>query len=161
MLALNRELYQIPRPRKQPRGKQLMPFRASYRHQFWTADIRYLDMHRVGGGMIYVIAIMENYSRAILASAISRRQDTTAFLRVLHAAIEMHGSPDGLVTDNAGVFHAKKALEIYAQLGIAKHAIGQGAAVAVVYRNDLCHPAAHGRLRIRAGHDVGRLTGGA
>lgn len=76
--------------------------------------------------MIYVIAIMENYSRAILASAISRRQDTTAFLRVLHAAIEMHGSPDGLVSDSGAVFQSKKALAIYAQLGIAKHAIEKG-----------------------------------
>lgn len=126
MLALNRELYRGPRPTPPPRVKKAMPFRAAYRHQFWTVDIRYLDMHRLGGGMIYVIAILENYSRAILASAISRRQDTTAFLRVLHAAIEMHGSPDGLVSDNAAVFESKKALHIYAQLGIAKHAIEKG-----------------------------------
>lgn len=126
MLALNRDLYQGPRPKRCPRAKKAMPFRASYRHQFWTVDIRYLDMHQLGGGMIYVIAIMENYSRAILASALSRRQDTTAFLRVFHAAIEMHGSPDGLVSDSGAVFQSKKALAIYAQLGIAKHAIAKG-----------------------------------
>ncbi len=83
-------------------------------------------MHRIGGGMVYVIAVLENYSRAVLTSAISRRQDTTAYLRVLHAAIEMHGSPDGIVSDSGGVFHAKKVLDIYTQLGITKHTIDAG-----------------------------------
>lgn len=78
MLAINRELYQLRRPAKRTHEKTAMPFRAGYRHQFWTVDIRYLDMHRLGGGMVYVIAVLENYSRAVLASAISRRQDTTA-----------------------------------------------------------------------------------
>ena len=60
-----------------PRAKQPMPFRGSYRHQYWSVDIRYLD-HELGGGNIYVITILENYSRAVLASAISRTQDLTA-----------------------------------------------------------------------------------
>jgi hypothetical protein len=38
----------------------------------------------------------------------------------------MHGSPDGIVSDSGGVFHAKKVLEIYTQLGVAKHTIDVG-----------------------------------
>jgi hypothetical protein len=52
-----------------------MPFHASQRHQYWTVDVRYLDMRQLGGGMIYVISILENYSRCILASMLSRSQD--------------------------------------------------------------------------------------
>jgi hypothetical protein len=125
MLARNRQLYDLPRQQRQPREKKEMPFRAAYRHQYWTVDLRYLD-HQLGGGNIYSITIMENYSRAILASAISRKQDVTAFLIVLFAAIQQHGSPEGLVSDSGGVFHAKKALAIYARLGIAKHQIDKG-----------------------------------
>ena len=55
-------------------------------------DIRYLD-HQLGGGNIYSITILENYSRAVLASAISRTQDLTANLMVLFIAIRMHGFP--------------------------------------------------------------------
>jgi putative transposase len=102
MLALNRELYTVARPAPQPREKKSMPFRAAYRHQYWSVDIRYLD-HQLGGGNVYVITILENYSRAVLASAISRTQDLTAYLIVLFAAIRMHGSPDGLVSDGGGV----------------------------------------------------------
>jgi transposase len=122
MLALNRDLYNLPRTERQPRAKKSMPFQATYRHQYWTVDIRYLD-HQLGGGNIYAISIMENYSRAILASAISRKQDVTAFLIVLFTAIQQHGSPNGLVSDSGSVFRAKKALEIYSRLSIAKHAI--------------------------------------
>jgi transposase len=125
MLALNRDLYKLPRNTPRPRIKKPMPFRGAYRHQYWTVDIRYLD-HQLGGGNIYVIAIMENYSRAIVASAISRRQDTTAFLRVLFAAVEMHGSPEGLVSDNGSVFRAKRVLDLYTRLQITKHAIAKG-----------------------------------
>jgi hypothetical protein len=62
-----------------------MPFKAERRHQIWSVDIRYLDMHSLQGiEMVYCISILENFSRAILSSAISVRQDTEAFFAVLY-----------------------------------------------------------------------------
>jgi len=72
ILAVNRALYGLDKPLRAPHESKPMPFQASRRHQFWTVDVRYLDMHQLGGGMIYVISILENFSRAILASAVSR-----------------------------------------------------------------------------------------
>lgn len=123
ILALNRSLYGLDRPPRQPHERKAMPFEATHRHQFWTVDIRYLDMHRLGGGMIYVISILENYSRAILASALSRTQDLAAFLIVFYAAIRAFGSPEALVSDGGAVFKANDALRIYAALGIQKEQI--------------------------------------
>ena len=77
---------------------------------------------------MYAITILENYSRAVLASALSRTQDLTAYLIVLFAAIRQHGSPAGLVSDGGSVFKAKQAREIYQRLGIAKHQIDKGQA---------------------------------
>lgn len=128
ILALNRSLYNLPQPTRGQRAPQAMPFQAQRRHQFWTVDIRYLDMHQLGGGNIYCISILENYSRAILASAVSRTQDLTAYLMVLYAAIRQHGAPDALVSDGGAVFKAKQALEVYAALGIVKEQIDQGQA---------------------------------
>jgi hypothetical protein len=96
-----------------------MPFRASRRHQYWTVDIRYLD-HGIDDDRVYCISILENYSRAVLASGISRRQNLTAYLIVLHAAICQHGAPEVLVSDSGSVFRAKQAKQIYAALGIIK-----------------------------------------
>lgn len=123
ILALNRSLYGFDKPPKARHEPQPMPFEAERRHQYWTVDVRYLDMHQLGGGMIYVITILENFSRAILASAVSRSQDLTAYLMVLYAAIRQHGIPEAVVSDSGSIFKAKEALRIYAAVGIKKEQI--------------------------------------
>jgi putative transposase len=128
ILALNRKLYHLQMPVRRGRPKKAMPFKAERRHQYWTTDIRYLDMHQLGGGMIYCISILENFSRAILASAISRHQDTQAYLAVLYAAIRQHGIPEVLVSDSGGVFRSSDAMRIYDALGIQKVEIAKGQA---------------------------------
>jgi len=125
ILALNRSLYRMEGPTLTPREKKPMPFKATKRHQYWTVDVRYLDMHQLGGGMIYVISILENYSRCILASMLSRSQDLTPYLIVLYAAIRRYGSPEALVSDGGGIFKAKHAMAIYAALGIRKEQIAK------------------------------------
>ncbi|HZB83713.1 MAG TPA: transposase family protein [Rubrobacteraceae bacterium] len=79
-----------------------MPFRAKKRHEIWTADVRYVPHAIPGVVNAYVIAVLENYSRCILSSAVSLTQDTTAFLRVFYSAVERHGPPERLVTDGGG-----------------------------------------------------------
>jgi len=123
ILALNRSLYKLDKPKQAPKEPKPMPFAATRRHEYWTVDVRYLDMHQLGGGMIYVITILENFSRAILASAVSRSQDLTAYLMVLYAAIRQHGCPEALVSDSGSIFKAKEAQRIYAALGIRKEQI--------------------------------------
>jgi hypothetical protein len=128
ILALHRELG-APRPASAPQEPQPMPFAAVRRHQYWSVDVRYVEDHALGTGKpAYVISILENFSRAILASAISPRQDLTAYLIVLRAAIAAHGAPEVLVSDGGGVFRANHAKAIYAALGIVKREIDQGQA---------------------------------
>jgi transposase len=126
VLALNRQLYGLPKPDRSPPEKRAMPFAASKRHEYWSVDIRYLDTPNYGGGQVYCISILENYSRAILASAVSPKQDTTAFLRVFFDAVARFGAPTGLVSDSGAVFRAKQAKDIYRRLGITKYEIEQG-----------------------------------
>ncbi|MDQ5817853.1 MAG: helix-turn-helix domain-containing protein [Actinomycetota bacterium] len=54
VLALNRELYGLEKPKGPSKEKREMPFAAKRRHQFWSADVRYVD-HRLGG-KAYVIS---------------------------------------------------------------------------------------------------------
>src|SRR5205814_3984411 len=98
ILALNRELYHLPMPATSGRPKKEFPFSSERRHQYWFVDMRYLDMHTLGGGMIYCISILEGYSRAILASAVTRRQNFEEYVAVLYAAIRKHGCPEALVS---------------------------------------------------------------
>jgi len=122
ILALNRKLYGLPKPTATPRVPKPMPFAARHRQHIWSVDIRYLD-HRLGDGKVYCISVLDNYSRAILASGLSRTQDLTAYLLILYMAIRQHGAPEVLVSDSGGVFLAKQAQAIYAALGIEKREI--------------------------------------
>ncbi len=126
LLALNRDLYHLQVPRK-PHPKAEMPFRAAHRHEMWSVDIRYLDMHTLKGvEMVYCISILENFSRAILASAISLRQDNEAFFAVFYSAIRKHGVPEILVSDNGSVFISHATRRLCEQLGIEKKEIKKG-----------------------------------
>jgi len=129
ILALHRALG-APQPAAAlPHDPQPMPFKAARRHQYWSIDIRYITNHALGTGKpVYVISILENFSRAILASVISPRQDLTAYLIVLRAAIAVHGAPEALVTDGGGIFRANQGKAIYAALGIAHRQIDRGQA---------------------------------
>ena len=123
VMAVHRELYGLGKPKRSPREKAEMPFRARRRHEIWTADVRYVPHAIPGVGNAYVIAVLENYSRCVLASAVSLTQDTTAFLRVLYAAVERYGAPERLVTDGGGIFRAKQSWAVYRALGIEKEQI--------------------------------------
>ena len=123
LLALNRDLYHLQMPQKSEHPKAEMPFKPERRHQFWSVDIRYLDMHRLGGGEVYCISILENFSRAVLASAISRRQDTEAYFVVLYDAIRHFGVPEVLVSDSGSVFLSHEARRVYDTLHIEKREI--------------------------------------
>jgi putative transposase len=124
ILALHRDV-DAPAPAAvAAHDPRAMPFAAQRRHQFWSVDIRYVEDHALGTGKpAYVISILENFSRALLASVISPRQDLAAYLIVLRAAVEAHGAPETLVSDSGSVFKAKQARLIYAALGIRKDQI--------------------------------------
>ena len=125
ILATNRVLYGLDRPKGLVKEKREMPFAAIRRHQFWTADVRYIDDHNLGC-RAYVISILENHSRAILASAVTRTQDLASYLSVLYAAVERNGSPEALVTDGGGIFRAGQARAVYEALRIRKEEIERG-----------------------------------
>jgi putative transposase len=87
--------------------------------------VRYIEDHQVPDqeGPFYVISILENFSRSVLASDISRTQDQEAYLKVLHAAIFAHGAPEAIVTDGGAIFRCKAALLVYEKLSIRKEQI--------------------------------------
>ncbi len=128
ILAVNRRLYGLEKPKGPVKEKREMPFRAERRHQYWSADVRYLDIvdEHLVGSRAYAITILDNYSRAVLASSVFPAQDLSAFLSVLHRAVERHGSPEALVTDSGSIFRANRAKAVYNALGVSKEEIERG-----------------------------------
>jgi transposase len=127
IMAANRRLYGLEKPKRQPRAKLEMPFKAVRRHQYWSADIRYIEEHLLPDPKpVYVITIFENFSRMVLSSTISPTQNQWDFLAVLVEAIRRYGVPEALVTDGGGQFYSNMALELYEMLDIRKERIDPG-----------------------------------
>lgn len=129
ILARVREIYGYEKPEAGGGAKKDMPFASSRHHEFWTADVRYLDMigeELLAEGMVYAVTILENHSRAVLASSVTRRQDLNAFLAVLYRAVQEYGPPEAFVTDSGSIFLANRAQDIYRALGIRKLEIEKG-----------------------------------
>ncbi len=127
IMAANRQLYGLEKPKRQPRPKLEMPFRASRRHEYWSCDIRYIEEHLLPDPRpVYVITVFENFSRAVLSSAISQTQTQWDFLAVFTDAIRRYGAPEALVTDGGGQFYSTVALQLYDLLGIRKERIDPG-----------------------------------
>jgi putative transposase len=127
ILALHRALG-APHPAvSAPHEPQPMPFAAAQWHQWWSVDVRSIEDHALADPKpVYVIAVLENFSRAILASRLSPRQDLTTYLVVLREAIARYGVPEGIVSDSGSIFRANHARAIYRALGIRKAAIDRG-----------------------------------
>ena len=129
ILSQVREIYGYDKPKSGGGAKKPMPFATSRHHEYWTSDVRHLDMLNeslLAGGMVYAITIIENYSRAVLASSVTRRQDLNAFLAVLYRAVQEYGPPEAFVTDSGSIFLANRAQAIYRALAIRKVEIEKG-----------------------------------
>jgi putative transposase len=126
ILAVNRQLYGLEKPKRGPKEKKEMPFASDKRHEIWTVDIRYIGHNISEENKLYCISVLENHSRALLASSVSRSKDLTAYLSVLYSAVSHYGAPEVLVTDSEGLFRANQAKAIYGSLGITKKEIEKG-----------------------------------
>ena len=76
-------------------------------------------------GPVYLISILENYSRAVLASKISPAQNQWDYLEVLFAAFSTAGVPKAIVSDGGGIFYCNQAMAVYQALGIEKERIAK------------------------------------
>lgn len=125
LLELNRNLYGLEKPKRSPHSKKEMPFKAHFRHQFWSVDVRYIEKHQIPDheGPVYLISILENYSRAVLASKVSPTQNQWDYLEVLFAAFSTAGIPKAIVSDGGGIFYSNQAMHVYSALGIQKERI--------------------------------------
>jgi hypothetical protein len=67
LLALNRKLYGLPAPSGgAPRERKEMPYKAHFKHEIWSVDIRYIEEHNLGfPEPVYLISVLENYSRGV------------------------------------------------------------------------------------------------
>ena len=70
-------------------------------NQVWSTDITYI---KIKGGMVYLAAIIDWYSKAILSWRISNTMDTDLVMGVLNEALSLYGKPEIFNTDQGSQY---------------------------------------------------------
>ncbi len=70
-------------------------------NQVWASDITYIP---IGRGFLYLVAIIDWHSRAVLAWRLSNTMDTGFCVLALEDALARHGKPEIFSTDQGSQF---------------------------------------------------------
>ena len=92
-------------------------------NQVWAADITYLPM---GRGFLYLVAIMDWASRAVLSWRVSNTMDVSFCLSALEEALARFGKPEIFNTDQGSQFTSVAFTGALEQAGIQISMDGRG-----------------------------------
>jgi len=136
MLQLGLEaIYQKPNTsRKHPQNPVyrylLRRIKVERPNQVWAADITYIPIQ---GGFIYLCAVMDWYSRAVLAWELSNTLDAGFCARAAERAIAEHGVPEIFNTDQGCQFTSAEFTQPLLARGIKISMDGRGRALDNVF----------------------------
>jgi len=94
-------------------------------NQVWSTDITYV---RIQGGMVYLAAIIDWYSKAVLSYRVSNTMDTTLVMSVLNDALDNYGNPEILNTDQGSQYTSEVHTQALKNRGIIISMDGKGRA---------------------------------
>jgi len=92
-------------------------------NQVWAADITYIP---IGKGFLYLVAVMDWATRAVLAWRLSNSMETSFCLEALDAALARHGRPEIFNTDQGSQFTSAAFTGKLATEGIRVSMDGRG-----------------------------------
>lgn len=91
--------------------------------QVWCADITYNPMRR---GFLYLVAVMDWYSRRVLAWRLSNTMDTDFCIEALEEAMSRFGRPTIFNTDQGSQFTSPRFTEILIEARVRVSMDGRG-----------------------------------
>jgi len=99
-------IYQKPNTSRPAKGHKIWPYllrglRVERPNQVWAVDITYLPMRR---GFLYLVAIMDWFTRKVLAWRISNTLEADFCVEALNEAIHKFGAPEIMNTDQGSQF---------------------------------------------------------
>ncbi len=128
-----RAIYRRPRTSKPAPGNKIYPYllngmEITRPNQVWCADVTYIPMAR---GFLYLVVIMDWYSRYVLAWRLSNTLDADFCVEALEEAL-LKGRPDIFNTDQGTQFTGKSFTGLLGQHEIRISMDGRGS-----YRDNL------------------------
>jgi len=95
-------------------------------NQVWSTDITYI---RLAYGFVYLVAVIDWYSRKVLSWRISNTMDTAFCVDCLEEALQRHGNPEIFNTDQGSQFTSDAFTGALKSRGIAISMDGRGRAL--------------------------------
>lgn len=86
-------------------------------NQVWSLDITYVPMHR---GFMYLVAIMDIYSRYIVGWSLSNTMEAEWVVNTLKEAISIHGKPEIINSDQGSQFTSDEYVDYVKSLDTVK-----------------------------------------
>ena len=121
-------VYRRPRTSKPADGHKVFPYllrgmTIERPNQVWAMDITYIPMAR---GFVYLAAVMDWFSRRVLAWRLSITMETDFCVDALLEAMERHGRPDIFNTDQGVQFTSAAFLDELSGQGVRISMDGKG-----------------------------------
>ena len=122
-------LYRRPKTSKPAPGHKVYPYLLrnmdiTRPNQVWAMDITYVPMAR---GFVYLAAVIDWYSRRVLAWRLSITLSADFCIEALEEALARHGRPDIFNTDQGSQFTSVDFIAILAAAKVAISMDGKGA----------------------------------
>jgi len=119
-----------PKPRTSPPapGHKIFPYllrglRIDRPNQVWAADITYIP---IGRGFLYLVAIMDWASRAVLSWRLSNTMDVSFCVAALEEALARFGKPEIFNTDQGSQFTSAAFTGVLTAAGVTISMDGRG-----------------------------------
>ena len=121
-------IYQKPNTSRKHPSHKIYPYllrnlEITRPNQVWCADITYIPMKK---GWVYLVAVMDWYSRRVLAWRLSITMEMDFCVEALQEAIAKYGKPDIFNTDQGVQFTAAAFIDTLATQGIQISMDGKG-----------------------------------
>ena len=95
-------------------------------NQVWSTDITYIRLSR---GFVYLVAIIDWYSRKVLSWRLSNSMDASFCVDCLESAINHYGKPEIFNSDQGSQFTSKEFTDLLINDGITISMDGRGRAL--------------------------------
>jgi putative transposase len=121
-------IYPRPKTSKPQPGHKVYPYLlrgmvVDRPNQVWCADITYVPMRH---GFMYLVAVMDWYSRKVLSWNLSNTLDSDFCVAALETALHRHGTPVIFNTDQGSQFTSEKFTSTLERSGVRISMDGRG-----------------------------------
>jgi len=128
-------IYRKPNTSKPAPGHQIYPYLLRNvpvirPNQVWAMDLTYIPMAR---GFVYLAAVVDWFSRRVLAWRLSITMEAEFCIEALEEALARHGRPEIFNTDQGSQFTSTSFTDVLLKAGIAISMDGKGS-----WRDNVC-----------------------